>query len=224
MRELNKLIVAWIVFLFLVILFLWQCHFPIFYTGWVLFVFMLYLGAYIMDFSHPRLESTMLTLTITILFMFIVVVAIDALTNKTIWTYITQHPWVMVGLLVLHLIPVCTLLYLNGPPLLMPYQIITVGFFVLYVLYVYLSTKHGLAVQYGLPHKWWANLVFPLVAILSLAAMDRLVKLNQKELVADIAEGEVTTPSLEEKQAALAYETGTWNELKLQAAANPLLI
>lgn len=158
-------VVAAIVFILVVVFFIYRHQIPLYFTEWVLFLFMLYLGVYLLGLTNPVVDATIFTLCLAILVGFVVIFLIDRATSAQIAALIKQHPGQVVVLFIVHLVPILTLVYLNWWPKAVPSIGFIVTLTVVYFVALYAATGFGPVHQYQLPKTWWSTLVLPLVMI-----------------------------------------------------------
>lgn len=151
-----KLIVAVVVCLLLIAFLFWSYNrtghlIPHFFTSWIIILVALYLIFYIGGYRNSVVEATIFTLSAVILFTFLVVLITDISYDPVAKANALHNPGGVLFMIALHLLPMVTLLYLNGWPTVTPNLWVVFGLMLLYLIYLLTATGHGVAKQYGLP-------------------------------------------------------------------------
>lgn len=196
MRPLRdpRTIVALIVLGITIILSTWQAQPPYFFTDWVLYVFIIYLGLYLTEILNKCsqdipssytliVDSTIFTLCLSILVGFITILitdfAIGSIQVNSIGVHFGYQPlpsWVILMFLIFtHCLPISTLIYLNGIPQKYPSAtfILCLGGF--YVFMLSLAKNYGPATQYLLPEEIWVYVILGSVFIVCIIGVYLIV-------------------------------------------------
>lgn len=114
----------------------------LFLTFWILILFTLYLVAYALGWTTPRMDATIFTLVLFMVLGFCVTAIMG-----TMWNGYRQF---LNQLLIRHLIPLIVLIYLNGLPHDQPDYIVIFSVILLYMATIYIVTGHNPLRIYGL--------------------------------------------------------------------------